>query len=397
MHLIRAIIGNFRIADALDILFVAVFIYAVLRLLRRTISRAVLAGLVSLAGIYVLARAFDMYMTTIVFQAALTVLVIALIVVFHEDLRNALEHLALLGGMFGGSQRDRSSPVLDTLAEAAYALASRKRGALIVLKGSEPLDRHLRGGIRLDGYVSKALIDGIFDPHSMGHDGAIIVEGDRIRRFATHLPLSKNPLETGSYGTRHAAALGLAEVSDAMVIVVSEERGQISVAEKGVFRAMSSSTQLRRELEAFCDRNFPKPTAAVVKGIMKKDAALKVFCLMLACVAWFVVGDKSDIVQKTFLVPIEYRNVSSDLFVERATPPEVHLTLSGRERDFGLLAPSTLRVSMDLSGIRQGQQEMTIDDSSIRLPSNVSLYRVEPQVVTLEVRARTASPRKDPS
>jgi len=96
MHLIGDIIGNFRIADAFDILFVAVFIYAVLRLLRRTISPAVLAGLVSLVGVYVLARAFDMYMTKIVFQTALTVLVIALIVVFHEDLRNALEHLALV-------------------------------------------------------------------------------------------------------------------------------------------------------------------------------------------------------------------------------------------------------------------------------------------------------------
>jgi uncharacterized protein (TIGR00159 family) len=366
----KAIVRDFRIADAFDIVFVSVFIYALLAWLRKTTSRTLFIGLMLLAVVYAIARAFQMYMTMAVFQAAVAVLLIALIVVFQEDLRNALERIGMLSRLLGRHRLGRSHRTLDMIVEAVSDLASKRVGALIVIKGNKPLSRHLQGGVRVDGCVSKPLIDSIFDPSSVGHDGAIVIEGDRITYMSTYLPLSKNLREVGSHGTRHAAALGLAEVSDAMVIVVSEEYGDLSVAVGDKLKAMSSAVELGKKLESFCEGHFPKPTETFMKRAIKKDLALKLLSLVIACAAWLFLIHQPGTVQKTFVVPIEYRNVPDKLFVETATPSETRITLSARQGALRLLAPSTLKVSIDLSSIKDG-------------------HSVEPQVVVLEVQKQS--------
>ena len=104
---------------------------------------------------------------------------------------------------------------------------------MIVLQGNDPLERHINGGTNLDGIVSEPLLESLFDPHSIGHDGAVIIDGNRVTKFGCHLPLSMNTSKYENIGLRHTAALGLAERSDAICIVVSEERGTISLAYHG--------------------------------------------------------------------------------------------------------------------------------------------------------------------
>ncbi len=376
---------SFRPADAIDIALVAMFLYAVLSWFKETASRSVLVGVFLLALVYFMARAFDMYMTVLLFQAVFAVLLVTLVVVFQEDLRRAFERLGTWGKIGERRPFPDDFSYFETLSETAAALAARHVGALLVLRGKDPLQRHLSGGVRLDGKLSRPLLESIFDPHSTGHDGAVIIEDGRITQFAAHLPLSRSHHELSGRGTRHTAAVGLSERCDALVIVVSEERGRISVAEQGKLRQMASGVDLEERLEKFWRRNFPQADGTVRHRWLRRNSALKAGAVGLACLAWFFISHRAVTVQQSFNLPVEFRNVPDRLVVASSEPATVNVILTGQEREFYLLQPSTLKVSFDLKNIEEGPQYLTIDDHNVARPFQLDVYRVEPRNVTLIV------------
>ena len=368
---------SFRFADAADIAIVSLFLYTFFLWFRSMASRQILVGMGVLAIIYVLARTCDLYVTAAMFQAVFAFAVIATVVVFQQDLRRSFARLALLGNL----RRSHTHTVdenLDILVEIAFDLAKKKIGALLVVRGTEALDRHVRGSVAVDAQISKALLDSIFDPHSMGHDGAVIIDQDRISQFAAHLPLSESIREIGTRGTRHSAAVGLSELCDAMVVVVSEERGEVSIAEAGKLREVDSPVELKHRLDRFSQRVQPREATDGRRRLPIQNLGPKLAAVLVACVAWCLISFDTETVQKTFVVPIEYRNLSDTMDMDDSAPTEAHLTLTGYERAFNLLAPSTLKVSLDLSKVAEGPQQIAIDESHVTLPSNLVLFRSVP-------------------
>ncbi|MCE9546429.1 MAG: diadenylate cyclase [Planctomycetia bacterium] len=382
-HLVRLV----RVADLFDIALVSLFLYAVLTWFKKTASRSVLVGISVLAVVYFSARAFDMYLTQLLFQAVFAVLLVAVVVVFQEDLRRLFERVATLGTLQERFHTQAALSHLDTIVEVSADLAARRIGALLVMKGREPLDRHIEGGVLVDGEISKALLDSIFDPHSMGHDGAVILEHDRLRRFGVHLPLSHNLREIGQRGTRHAAALGVSERTDALVIVVSEERGQISVARQGKLTPLSSSADLQRVLDQFNQELFPQSTESTARRVLRENAALKAVSVLLACMAWFLVNFRAGTVQQSVTVPIEYRNPPDGMVIDDTAPSQARVTFGGFERAFSLLNTNALKISLDMSGLQEGVQKISIDDSDIKRPSNLDVYQVDPTTISLEAHS----------
>jgi uncharacterized protein (TIGR00159 family) len=375
---------TFRLADAADIALVSLFLYTFFAWFKSTASRQILVGIGVLAIVYLLARAFDLYMIAAIFQAGLAFAAVAAIVVFQEDLRRAFVRIASLGKL----SRNRTATTdedLDVLVEIVFELAKKRIGALLAIRGREPLERHVRGGVPTDARISKALLDSIFDPHSMGHDGAVIVHQDRIAQFAARLPLSDNSTQIGTRGTRHSAALGLTELADAMVIVVSEERGEVSVAERGKLEPLATPMELKKRLERFTHRVQPRTAADSRHRMLVENPGLKVTAVLVACIAWFLVSFEAETVQKTFVVPIEYRNLAETMDIDEAAPREARITRTGFERAFNLLAPSTLKVSLDLSKVGEGPQQIVIDESHVKLPSNLGLFRSAPRIVEFGV------------
>ena len=176
---------------------------------------------------------------------------------FQADLLRLLDQI----GSWSLYRRPRDGgdapEVTDTLTETVAHLADQHTGALIAIRGHQPWERLLRGGIRLDGRLSQPLLVSIFDDSTPGHDGVVLLEGDRVTRFAVHLPLTENLPEASRFGgTRHAAALGLAEQCDALVIVVSEERGTISVAEGEHITELATASELKERLTHFWQRHY---------------------------------------------------------------------------------------------------------------------------------------------
>ncbi|MBI3323446.1 MAG: DNA integrity scanning protein DisA nucleotide-binding domain protein [Candidatus Omnitrophica bacterium] len=388
---LRELTQNFRLADFFDIAIIAFLLYSALIWFKRTASRSVLIGLSVLGVIYLLARTYDLVLTSLLFHAFFAVLLVTLVVIFQEEIRRGFEQIAAWGTF---RERRRSARILsvDPLIEGVSTLASNRTGALIVVKGREPLDRHVEGGIPLHGRISKPLLYSIFDPHSPGHDGAVLIEADRVAKFGAHLPLSKNTAEVGMRGTRHSAALGMSECSDAFVIAVSEEQGTISAAENGRLEEMSSVTQLKGRLEQFYAARFPMETEPEWKRLFKQNARVKVFSILLACVSWFLFAYQAETVQRTYDVPIEYRGLPGGWILEGWRPVGARVTLSGHARSFELLNPASLMISVDLSAIREGSQEMIVMPENLqKRPSSMGVTRIEPNVIRLDARGTTTT------
>jgi len=214
-------ISEFGARDALDVAVAAALIYLGFRRLRQSQRALVAVGIALAGGGYLAASGLGLGLTTWVFHGFFAVLALALVIIFQDDLRQIFEELAA----WALGRRADYRPRLDSteiLVSCLSQLARQKTGALVVLPGLQRLDRHLSGGLELRGRVSGALIESLFDHHSPGHDGALVVEDREATRFGVQLPLSRNPEQLAGLGTRHSAALGLSERTDAMCVVVSE-------------------------------------------------------------------------------------------------------------------------------------------------------------------------------
>ncbi len=392
IDLISEIFESFRIVDVIDILLVSVFLYAVLVWFQRAASRGMVFGVVVLSVVYFMARGLDMYLTSLAFHTSFAVLVLILVVVFQEDLRRLLESVSSLRSV-RFRMDDAIKLDLDMLVETIFKLAASHTGALIVLRGKEPLERHLNGGVAVNGQISRSLLCSIFDPHSPGHDGAVVIERDRITEFAAHLPISKNTKVIAGRGTRHSAALGLSENSDALTIVVSEERGVVSVAEGGQLEETASPSELRRRLESLSMDVVSAASQSVWQRFVLQHSGLKALSFAIALLAWLLFAYDPNTVQRTFVAPIEYRNLAKGVELDATAPTEARITLTGSDRDFRFLDPGSLKIAIDLADKKPGRQEIPIVRSNLKLPGNVEIYRIEPRIIKLLLRGGSTGMR----
>jgi uncharacterized protein (TIGR00159 family) len=372
------ILQTFRIQDFLDIVIVGFLIYILLVWFKKTASRFVLIGIILLGVVYSLSNFLHLYLTVEVLQGFFAILLIALVVIFQEELRRFFEKIAGWGRIRKRIAVPSYRQIVEVIAQASANLARKRIGALFVISGEEFLERHLEGCIHLDGVVSQPLLESIFDPHSIGHDGAVIIDQGRVAQFGCHLPLSPNTHKFGNLGLRHTAALGLSERSDALCIVLSEERGTISVAREGTLRVLANATELREFLEEFCEQKAPKQRPGVLSDWVKKNYLEKATAILLACILWLIFGYQKESVRRDFLVPVEYRNVAPDWEIEGGKITGVKAMLMGSEQAFRLLDPATLKLSLDLSNISEGKQSVAFTKEMVNTPSNLSVVNIQP-------------------
>lgn len=377
-----SVFKNIRIQDIMDVIIIALMIFALLTWFKTRASRFVLIGIILLGGVYIAARFFQLYLTTIVLQSFFAILLFVLVVIFQEDLRGFFERLALLGNI--GKKFQSLSELKGTaeiIAQTAATLAKKRIGALIVLQGNDPLDRHINGGTSLDGIVSEPLLESLFDPHSIGHDGAVIINGNRIEKFGCHLPLSINTSKYGNIGLRHTAALGLSERSDAICVVISEERGTISVAYLEKLTAIQNAAVLHEALEQFYIRNTPGKKSHPALNWLKANTAEKIIAVVMACFLWIAFGYQREIVRRDFIIPIEYKNVPQTWQIDEPRVMETKVILQGPEQAFHLLDEHSLKLSLDLSALRDKKREFELTTDMINVPSNLAITDIVPSKI----------------
>ncbi|MET0501249.1 MAG: diadenylate cyclase [Candidatus Binatia bacterium] len=372
--------------EVVDIIFVAVLLYTAIVWARRTRAAFVVRGILILGGIYIIARYLDLQMTAWVFQGFFAIFLIMIVVIFQEELRQFFERIAVWS-----LARNRvpalGTNAADILVRTLSDLAKEHVGALIVIRGNDPLERHITGGIPLDGRLSGPLLKSIFDPHSPGHDGAVLVEQDRITRFAAHLPLSKDLSQLANVGTRHSAALGLAELTDVLCLVVSEERGTISVARDSKLREIENLQQLGAVIDGFLRTKFPSTRQSNLSlQFFRENWIAKAISLSLAIGFWYIFVPGSKTVQISYRIPVSVENLPADLRVEDIEPPTVSATFSGPRRAFYLFDSRKIRVAIDVSMAELGRRTFNISEQNIRYPKELTLQELNPSTLRLSVK-----------
>jgi diadenylate cyclase len=241
---------SFRLRDAVDIVIVAAVLYRVFVMFKETRAVQMLLGLGGLMVASFVARRFEFFSTSWLLENFWSFWVLALIVLFQPELRRALAQLGqsrIFQGMTMAA-REQQGHLLDDVIKAADALAAKRIGALLVLERKTGLRNYAELGVPLDALVSPDLLVSLFLPYSPLHDGAVFIRGERVAAAGCFLPLSRNTQLGRAMGTRHRAALGLAEETDAVVLVVSEESGRISLAVDGRMDSPLDRDGLRRRL-----------------------------------------------------------------------------------------------------------------------------------------------------
>lgn len=229
--------------DLLDIALVATLIYQVYRVVRGTRAFNVLRGLLVFLGLWVASRLLGLRTLSSLLGQIGTVGIVALVILFQSELRTALERL-------GRPLRKEHESAADDLARALERLAETRTGALVALERRTPLEEYARTGVRIDALLSPPLLENIFFENSPLHDGGVILRDSRVVAAGCLFPLQASD-GYKRYGTRHRAALGLSEVSDALVVIVSEERGSIRLARSGVLGKPIIGRELREALKEY--------------------------------------------------------------------------------------------------------------------------------------------------
>lgn len=245
---IRENFQDFDVTSALDVLLISLLFFWVLLLLRGTTAMAVMRGVfILLTGAVILGQLFDLRVLNFLIRNSFTGLLIAIPIIFQPEIRRALERVGRTGARaFGATLQNPGT--IDAVAEAAAEMAKRRNGALIVMERETGLQDYVDTGIPLDAVPSPELIENIFFPNSPMHDGALVIRGSRVVAASVTLPLSDDALP-GELGTRHRAALGITERTDAVAVVVSEETGGISVAAEGRLHTRLDEARLRALLD----------------------------------------------------------------------------------------------------------------------------------------------------
>ncbi|OGR17646.1 MAG: hypothetical protein A2X81_05290 [Desulfobacterales bacterium GWB2_56_26] len=365
----------------LDIILIAVALFFLYRTLVRLGTWKILLGILAAFAVFSVASVLNLEGITWIFQNVSQVAAIALIVIFQPELRKLLEKVVTL-------QKRKSagdSGQIETVAQSLWQLAKQHRGAIIVYPGREPVQEKLSGGHLLAAEPSVPLIVSIFDPNSPGHDGAMIIEGNRLTSFGVRLPMSQTSRLPEEYGTRHHAAMGLAEQTDALVLVVSEERGVVSAFRDGTMRPLGSAAEVAA---AIVDHTQRTGSLAVEQlGLLERRTAIPVVAsLVVATIFWTTLASVNrEVVVKSLSVPLEYIPPAEGFQLIGERPEEVRVQLAGPKSEIDNFASSQPTVEVDLSGMVEGKQTILITRDQLQLPERLSILDVKPAQIVVNL------------
>ena len=380
--------------DIADILFLTIVAYQLYVWFRESRALRVIIGLVALGGIYSIAKFWGLFLTTWVFQILWQVLLILLLILFQTEIRQVLEKVSPMRYL-RSRRRVFQKTFAKELSQTLFEMAADRTGALIVLARNDNPSEFVRAGQTIMALPESALIKSIFNRYAPAHDGAIVIAQDRIAQMGCILPLSEDENLPEKYGTRHRAALGLSEVTDAICLVVSEERSEVATVVEGKIVTWQDPKALAGNLsEITGGPEIRVPTLkGFLKGIFVENWRTKLSALALVTIAWLILASQQE-AELIITTPVQHTNVPSHLMLGQGSTPTVDLTLSGRRNTIRTLKDQDVQVSFDLSAITLGRHLVKVTTKNIFLPFGVKIDRVAPQKIMVNLRQRPKD--KDP-
>jgi diadenylate cyclase len=381
--------------DVVDILFLSFVVYHLYEWFRETRALRVIIGLLVLGGIYSVAKLWGLFLTTWVFQILWQVLLILLLILFQSEIRQVLERVSPLRFL-----RSRRSILRKTfaqeLAQVLFDLAAEKTGALIVITRDDNPGALVHGGQPIMALPEPSLIKSIFNRYSPVHDGAIVLAHDRLTQMGCILPLSEREDLPEHYGTRHRAALGLSERTDAICLVVSEERAEVSSVVGGKFRVWKDAHSLAQQLAEWTVG--PEVHVPALHYFLHETFVhnwrVKLIALGVVSTSWLILASQQE-VSLSLSEPIRYMNLPSDLVLQGESAPMVGVTLSGRRTSIRTLNEQDVQIHVDLGKLGPGPHIIRLSDRNVDLPVGVRVERLIPQQIRVVLESASRNPAPD--
>jgi len=364
-----------RIQDIADILIMTILIYQLYSWFRRTRTMQVLFGLGVVTLIYFATRFLGLYMTSWILQELGTVLIVLVIVVFQAEIRQALYRFSHLRHLFYEREATQANRFHE-IAESLFAMAARRTGAILVFQRSEALGDLALNGVHLDCELNPQIMETIFTSGTPLHDGAALVRDNRLVLAACHLPLTTSPDVPQYLGTRHRAALGLSEKTDAVVVVVSEERGAVSMAVGSELTIMDTPGELEAALNRLINPVPDKADKPVSRALFS-NLFPKMAILLMVTLFWLLVTSRSGQIS-TVTAPVRLHGIPKKLALVQSSPESVEVRL----KSYSLLTPIPSKLDIvadvDLSEVKEGYSTLRIRHSDFNLPSGMVINSISP-------------------
>jgi diadenylate cyclase len=381
--MIPPIVATLRWQNIVDFVVLTVAIYLFLRWGKDARAFRVSLAIVALRACALLASQLDLVITGLILDATNLIAVILFLIVYQSELRHALTRLDVMAWLVP-HHKSAVARSLDAISAAAFTLAEIGCGALIVVLRQDAINELIDGGINLDGEISAEILESIFRKSSPVHDGAVIIDGDRIARVAAILPLTHRTDLLSQYGTRHRAAIGLAERCDALVVVVSEERREVTLMAGHDILRMPSAQALRAKIQEL-QAPLQPDSKTKLRSIFFGDFGLKSASLALAFLFWsisfFLVGNSI----RTVTVPIEFTNVPDNMEISRLSTDTVQVQLRGSAWVLDSVSLNTLVMRFDLAGVKEGTHALSEEQSTLSLPPGLVIENVSPHNISLNL------------
>ncbi len=380
--MIESYFSSLRWQDIADIALNSYILFRLFVLFRGTNVLRIITGMAIIWLIQRIAAAIGLIITIWVLQALTAVAALIIIIVFRNEIRRVLQ-TKNIRALLWDIPHITISTTVEIVTETAFELAQKRIGALAVFPVREDLSNAIQSGIEWDGFVSREMLFTIFWKGAPVHDGACIIRGKRVTQVGCILPLSLKKDLPSHYGTRHRAALGLSEVTDALVICVSEERGSVLVANHGTISRIRNETELVRLMDK--RSGIQKKSAFFEKERWQLTLAA-IFSVLFVTGIWFSFTTGLDTL-KTIEAPIEYMDRNPELEILNTSVVAVKLQLSGSDTLIKAIQPDNIGVRLDLSEALEGENSFTLTEQNIKLPPGIVLKGMEPSFVevTLDI------------
>ena len=377
--------------DLVDILFLTLVAYQLYDWFRETRALRVLIGLVVLGGIYSVAKLWGLFLTTWVFQILWQVLLILLLILFQSEIRQVLEKVSPLRYL-KSRRRVLQGTFHKNLSRLLFDLAAEKTGALIVLTRDDNPSELIHAGQRVMALPDPLLIKSIFNHHAPAHDGAVIITQERLTHMGCILPLSEKEDLPDQFGTRHRAALGLSELTDAVCLVVSEERSEVVSVVGGKIVSWQQPESLQEKLDEWL--GGPQIHVPTIQRFLEdffiKNWKQKLTALALVSTAWLFLAGQQEI-KITFSAPVRFENAAAEIPEGQGAMKAVDLTIAGRPRQIKVIEPEKVVVRVNLNGLAAGKHQIRLTGKNVDLPSGVKVEQFTPQRIEITVAANPSN------
>jgi diadenylate cyclase len=371
--------------SVVDFVVLTAALYLLLQWAQQARALRVALVVLGLHAAALVSRHFDLVLTSWVLDGAAILAIVVLLLVFQAELRRFFMRL---DGVLSWRPQSASrlSETYQAIAHAAFRLAGPSVGALIVVVRRNAVTELVSGGIALEATVSSEILEAIFQKTSPVHDGAAIVRGDRIVRAAAVLPLTERERVPSYYGTRHRAGMGLSERCDALVVVVSEERGEVAMMEARRIVRFDDERKLAETLEKLCAQ--PADAAGSrLRHWLFSNLRVKLAAAGLAAAIWSTSFLSTGTTVRTVSVPVQFVSVPSGMDI--ATPSDrLEVEVRGSAWLMDSVGLTRLVASFDLRGARAGTLNLPVESGNVNLPPGIVMERVSPDRITVRLSLR---------